>query len=83
MEYDLTLAKQAYELAERWDASRAMDDTSRLDFKDSDLEEFNTNQISMSHKAINLPYTHHHGSRLPPAPSNLCPAPFGTLHTPQ
>jgi len=45
MEYDLTLAKQAYELAERWDASRAMDDTSRLDFKDSDLEEFNTNQI--------------------------------------
>jgi leukotriene-A4 hydrolase len=46
MEYDLTLAEQAYALAERWNSSRDMLDPSRLDFKASDLKEFDSNQIS-------------------------------------
>lgn len=45
MQYDGTLATQAYELAARWDASRSTEDTSRLNFKDSDLKDFNSNQI--------------------------------------
>ena len=47
MEYDATLAKQAYELAARWDASRATSDVSELDFEESDLDGFDSNQISM------------------------------------
>ncbi|KAF8168402.1 hypothetical protein B0H34DRAFT_685291 [Crassisporium funariophilum] len=43
MEYDLTLARQAYELAEKWDASRKTE-ISKLEFKESDLSNFNTNQ---------------------------------------
>ncbi|EJD04499.1 leukotriene-A4 hydrolase [Fomitiporia mediterranea MF3/22] len=43
MEYDTTLAQQAYELAARWDSSRDKD-VSTLDFKSSDLENFDTNQ---------------------------------------
>jgi leukotriene-A4 hydrolase len=46
MEYDLTLAEQAYTLARRWDASRGTSDLSHLDFKESDLDGFDTNQIS-------------------------------------
>lgn len=46
MEYDLTLAKQAYDLATRWDASRSIEEISELDFKESDLKDFNSNQIS-------------------------------------
>jgi len=44
LQYDTTLAKQAFELAAEWDASR---DTPVKDlaFKASDLKEFNTNQI--------------------------------------
>ncbi|RDB24666.1 Leukotriene A-4 hydrolase [Hypsizygus marmoreus] len=45
MEYDLTLAKQAYELAERWDNARTKGDVAKLGFKDSDLDGFNSNQI--------------------------------------
>ncbi|EJD04497.1 uncharacterized protein FOMMEDRAFT_107254 [Fomitiporia mediterranea MF3/22] len=43
MEYDTTLAEQAYALAARWDSSRDKD-VSNLDFKSSDLEGFDTNQ---------------------------------------
>ena len=53
MQYDMTLTTQAYELATRWDASRTTEDTSRLNFEDSDLKEFNSNQIGMSYAAIN------------------------------
>jgi len=45
MEYNLSLAKQAYELAERWDRSRNTSDLSQLDFKSSDLDKFDSNQI--------------------------------------
>jgi leukotriene-A4 hydrolase len=45
MEYDLTLAQQAYALAERWNNSRNTPDLSQLDFKESDLNEFDSNQI--------------------------------------
>ncbi len=47
MEYDTTLAEQAYRLAERWDASRNVSDVSELDFKGGDLDGFDSNQISM------------------------------------
>ncbi|KAI0044083.1 leukotriene-A4 hydrolase [Auriscalpium vulgare] len=40
-EYDTSLAKPAYDLAARWDASRA---STSLDFKQSDLDSFNSNQ---------------------------------------
>ncbi|KAH8111425.1 peptidase family M1-domain-containing protein [Phellopilus nigrolimitatus] len=43
IEYDLTLAKQAYALAKRWDASRGKDIKS-LDFQSNDLESFDSNQ---------------------------------------
>ena len=46
MEYDLTLAKEAYELASRWDAARTVEDTSRLSFKEDDLEKLDSSQIS-------------------------------------
>jgi len=45
LQHDMTLTTQAYELAARWDASRMTENTSRLDFKYSDLKEFNSNQI--------------------------------------
>jgi len=38
------LAETAYKLAERWDSARKSD-VSHLDFKDSDLKDFNSNQI--------------------------------------
>ncbi len=44
IEYDLTLAEKAYALAERWHAARQKD-VPRLDFKESDLNDFNSNQI--------------------------------------
>ncbi|KAL6301026.1 peptidase family M1-domain-containing protein [Sparassis latifolia] len=44
MVYDTALARQAYALAEQWDASRSEPDTSRLAFKETDLDEFNSNQ---------------------------------------
>lgn len=47
MEYDMTLAKQAYALAEQWDASRSIPDISKLQFKKTDLDTFNSNQIGM------------------------------------
>jgi leukotriene-A4 hydrolase len=47
MEYDLTLAETAYKLAERWDAARNATDIPKLDFKKSDLEGFNSNQIGV------------------------------------
>lgn len=46
MEYDLSLAKQAYELATRWDKARETADVSHLEFKETDLDDFNSNQIS-------------------------------------
>jgi len=46
MEYDLTLAKDAYELASRWDAARSVEDTSRLSFRESDLKNLDSSQIS-------------------------------------
>ncbi|KAF8639401.1 hypothetical protein AX17_001526 [Amanita inopinata Kibby_2008] len=45
LEYDMTLAEEAYELASRWDASRTITDISQLDFKKSDLDKLDSNQI--------------------------------------
>lgn len=52
MEYDLTLAKKAYQLAERWNCARETE-ASKLDFTESDLKDFSSNQIS-SPKISNL-----------------------------
>ena len=46
MDYDLTLAETAYKLAARWDTARETD-ISRLDFNESDLKDFNSNQIGL------------------------------------
>ncbi|KAF6765906.1 peptidase family M1-domain-containing protein [Ephemerocybe angulata] len=45
MEYDSTLAKEAYGLAGRWDAARSVEDVGRLHFSESDVEKMDTNQI--------------------------------------
>ena len=45
MEYDTSLAEQAYALADKWDGSRDLT-PSELDFKQTDLESFSANQIS-------------------------------------
>lgn len=45
MEYDTTLAEQAYVLADKWDSSRDLT-PSELDFKQTDLENYSANQIS-------------------------------------
>lgn len=45
----MSLAKQAYALAEKWDASRSTEDVSQLDFKESDLNGLDSNQISAYH----------------------------------
>jgi len=42
IEYDTSLAAQAYALAKKWDDARNIDE---LDFKPSDLDGFNSNQI--------------------------------------
>ena len=54
MEYDISLAEQAYKLAERWDASRNISDVSQLDFKGKDLDGFNSNQIGI-HPSFECP----------------------------
>ena len=46
MEYDLTLATEAFVLAEKWDAARAEPDVSKLSFHANDLASFNANQKS-------------------------------------
>lgn len=43
MDVDLSLAKQAYALADRWDAARATD-ISETSFNASDVDGFNSNQ---------------------------------------
>ena len=45
MEYDLTLAKKAYELADRWDAARTTEDISKLNFTQSDLQDVSSTQV--------------------------------------
>ncbi|KAJ7223250.1 peptidase family M1-domain-containing protein [Mycena pura] len=60
MTYDTTLAQAAYELADRWDASRSTSDLK--DFKQSDLEGFNANQIIVFLEHLQamppLPFSH-------------------------
>ncbi|KAI5118514.1 hypothetical protein M0805_007683 [Coniferiporia weirii] len=61
MEYDLTLAEQAYRLADRWDASRE-EDIRLLDFKATDLDTFDSNQKAVFLERLQslppLPATH-------------------------
>ena len=53
MIYDTALAREAFALAEQWDASRSEPDVSKLPFKESDLASFNANQKSMSSRHPN------------------------------
>ncbi|KAF7978977.1 hypothetical protein HWV62_44229 [Athelia sp. TMB] len=61
MEYDTTLAEQAYVLANKWHGSRDLT-PSELDFKQTDLESFSTNQIIAFLDRLStlpsLPHTH-------------------------
>ena len=52
MVYDTALAREAFALAEQWDASRSEPDVSKLPFKESDLASFNANQKSMSSRHL-------------------------------
>ncbi|KAG6878671.1 hypothetical protein C0992_007685 [Termitomyces sp. T32_za158] len=45
LEYDTSLAKETYSLASDWDAARSISDITQLKFKESDLKEFDSNQI--------------------------------------
>ncbi|KAG7090619.1 hypothetical protein E1B28_009721 [Marasmius oreades] len=62
MEYDTSLAKSAYSLAEKWEAAGATADVSKLEFKEGDLDGFNTNQriVFLEHlQSLNpLPSSH-------------------------
>ena len=44
IKYDTSLAKDAYDLAARWEKSREVNDPLRLDFERTDLDKFNSNQ---------------------------------------
>ncbi|KAF9261926.1 metalloprotease [Marasmius fiardii PR-910] len=44
MEYDTSLAKDAYALAEKWEAAGEVSDVTQLDFKETDLDGYDTNQ---------------------------------------
>ncbi|KAG6370601.1 hypothetical protein JVT61DRAFT_11220 [Boletus reticuloceps] len=44
MEYDLTLVTAAYDLADRWNATRDVDDPDQLEFKPSDIDPLDSNQ---------------------------------------
>ncbi|TFK38633.1 peptidase family M1-domain-containing protein [Crucibulum laeve] len=61
MKYDMTLAEKAYDLAARWDAARTSD-IAQLDFKETDLDDFNGNQIIVFLERLDS---------LPPLPSSL------------
>ncbi|KAF8809387.1 zincin [Phlegmacium glaucopus] len=61
MEYDLTLAQKAYALAEKWDSARKTE-ASKLDFKESDLKDFSSNQTVVFLERL---------QSYPPLPSHL------------
>ncbi|KAK0462904.1 uncharacterized protein EV420DRAFT_1627897 [Desarmillaria tabescens] len=70
MEYDTSLATKAYSLAERWDASRAIE-VSKLSFKSDDLNGFNSNQTAVFLERL---------QSYPPFPSDLLTH-LGSLYT--
>ena len=47
--YDLTLVNAAYDLAKRWDASRAIQDPSQAGFQPSDIDGLDSNQRGTSY----------------------------------
>ncbi|KAI8983283.1 peptidase family M1-domain-containing protein [Trametes punicea] len=62
MIYDTALAREAFALAEQWDASRNESDVSKLDFKESDIASFNSNQKAVFLERLQsyaaLPHSH-------------------------
>ena len=63
MIYDTALARDAYSLAERWDASRHEADVSKLSFSEEDTASFNANQKGM-HRL--MAFISHAGSPVTP-----------------
>ena len=56
MIYDTALAREAFALAEKWDAARNEADISKLNFQESDVASFNANQKSTSlHHTVHAP----------------------------
>ncbi|KAI0825316.1 peptidase family M1-domain-containing protein [Trametes gibbosa] len=62
MIYDTALAREAFTLAERWDASRTETDITKLGFEEADLAAFNANQKIVFLERLQsypaLPHTH-------------------------
>ncbi len=58
MEYDESLAQAAYDLAQRWDNARNKG-ANEVDFKESDLDSFDSNQISSPRVALSVQYNAH------------------------
>ncbi|KAL1952401.1 hypothetical protein VTO73DRAFT_1550 [Trametes versicolor] len=62
MIYDTALAREAFALAERWDASRKEVDVSKLNFTEADISTFNANQSIVFLERLQsyaaLPHTH-------------------------
>ncbi|KAG5651841.1 hypothetical protein H0H81_007217 [Sphagnurus paluster] len=62
LDYDLTLAQEAYALAARWDAARATAEITQLNFTPEDLKDFTANQIIVFLERLQsyqpLPLTH-------------------------
>ncbi|KAI0641084.1 peptidase family M1-domain-containing protein [Trametes meyenii] len=60
--YDTALAREAFALAEKWDASRNEADVSKLSFQESDVTTFNANQkivfLERLQSYAPLPHTH-------------------------
>lgn len=51
MEYDTSLAKEAYGLATKWDQARDVN-ISDLSFQSTDLDDFNTTQKSLQFSSV-------------------------------
>ncbi|KAI0324458.1 hypothetical protein GY45DRAFT_1331548 [Cubamyces sp. BRFM 1775] len=62
MIYDTALAREAFALAEKWDAARNEADVSKLSFQESDVASFNANQKIVFLERLQsypaLPHTH-------------------------
>jgi len=71
MEYDITLAETAYILAGKWDSARDQD-ISNLEFKSTDLNDFNSNQIGQSDRlCLNYFYQFFYSSGISGENANL------------
>jgi hypothetical protein len=86
IEYDLTLAKKAYELADRWDAARTVEDISKLNFTELDLQDVSSTQIctfSSPQSSCTIFDIYMAYSRIPRTSSNFPTSPITTSSPPR